>query len=627
MRLHVVCRLPLYACLLLAACLGAAEQTVPSMKVWAVGDYVRIDPLSNKAFEVNPLLFTDGLTGDYSAKNLVWDGAKQTLSLKAARNEIAAFQIVIERVGDAKLTNVNVKLGDLVGPGGTRIPIENIDLYKEWYVQVKNRSKQNYSLGTGWYPDGLIPCLRWSGNLFPNTFILPFEIPDLLNNISPKQTSQALWVDIYVPRDRQSAPPGTYTSSITVSSDFGKVDLNLDLSVWDFALPEASHLRGNIHTDTEINIFAPELELKYYQLIRRHRIAMGVLGYAPGLKVTGSNLEFDWTKYDGRLSRYLDGRAFTKEFGYSGPGYGIPIELLVLPFDADPINDYYDSRHPGEPYGKEWKFYRPWPVDLPKQGPTPQYAEIWKKTFKAYQEHFDQHPEWNRTTLVVFLLSLDESYDDASIDRMLYYGKLLKESGANRLKYRIDGWYPPETMKRLEGYVDIAILGLPEYDPEKVNPLKKTGLDPWFYTGVGMTDGDLLQCRALSWIAWKYAAGSWTIWELDWNALHAWQTAETHGNGGGFFVYRGETMGLDEPVASIRLKQLRRGSQDYEYFWLLDKQGNGWRELANSAVNSIIHNVQGEESAMGSPGMWNHNPEEWERARIRIGERLSGAVK
>jgi hypothetical protein len=113
-------------------------------------------------------------------------------------------------------------------------------------------------LGTGWYPDGLIPCLRWSGNLFPSTFILPFDIPDLLNNISPKQTSQALWVDIYVPRERQSAPPGTYTSTVTVSSDLGKIDLTLDLSVWDFALPEESHLRANIHTDTEINIFPPE---------------------------------------------------------------------------------------------------------------------------------------------------------------------------------------------------------------------------------------------------------------------------------------------------------------------------------------------------------------------------------
>jgi hypothetical protein len=82
-------------------------------------------------------------------------------------------------------------------------------------------------------------------------------------------------------------------------------------------------------------------------------------------------------------------------------------------------------------------------------------------------------------------------------------------------------------------------------------------------------------------------------------------------------------MGLDEPVASIRLKQLRRGSQDYEYFWLLAHQANGGRDLADVTVNSVIHNFTGMEGAMGSPGMWNHNPEDWEKARIKIGDRLS----
>ena len=159
---------------------------------------------------------------------------------------------------------------------------------------------------------------------------------------------------------------------------------------------------------------------------------------------------------------------------------------MVLPFDVYPVNVYYDSRHIGYAYGKEWKFYRPWPLDLPKDGPTAEYAELWKKGFKAFQDHFDQHPEWNRTTPVVFLLSLDESYDEGSIDRMLYYGKLLKESGAKRLK------------------------------------------------------------------------------------------------------------------------QLRRSSQDYEYFWLLSQKGG--RQEPDAAVASIIHDFAGKEGVMGSPGMWNHNP-------------------
>src|SRR5205807_6766340 len=68
------------------------------------------------------------------------------------------------------------------------------------------------------------------------------------------------------------------------------------------------------------------------------------------------DIQFDWTSYDARLGKYLDGSAFTEKYGYSGPGYGVPTELLILPFDAYPTNDYYNSRHVGWPYGKEWKF-------------------------------------------------------------------------------------------------------------------------------------------------------------------------------------------------------------------------------------------------------------------------------
>ncbi len=600
------------------------------MKVWAIGDYYRVNPVTNRAFEDNPMLFPDSLTGHYKDSNLVWDAAGKTVSIKAARNETAAFQIIVERIGDAKLTNVNVKIGELVGPGGKRIPEANVDLFKEWYVNITKQSARQYSLGTGWYPDALIPCLRWSGDLFPRSFVLPFDVPDLLNSIGRRQRSQALWMDFYIPKERESAPPGEYKGTITISSDAGKVDLEVRLAVWDFMLPEENHLHGNFHTDTEIHKFPEELELKYYQLIRKHRLAMGTLGYAPGLKVSGTDLQFDWSKYDARLAKYLDGSAFTEKYGYHGPGYGVPIEILVLPFDVYPVKLYSENGQT-HPYGKEWKFYRPWPVELPKEGPTPAYAEVWKKGFKAFQDHFDQHPGWDKTKLVVFLLSLDEAYDKQSAERMRYYGQLVKDAGATRLKYRVDGWYPMETMRYLAGVLDIAILGLGGWDPVAIEEIKKLGIDPWFYLGAGWTDGDVLQSRALSWIAWKYKAGSWTLWELDWNSLHAWMYPDTYpdANGHGFFVYRGETMGLDEPVASVRLKNMRRGAQDYEYFWLA-AQRNGGRQRADELVNSVVRDIAGKMPypiTFGLPGMWSHNPEDWERARIKLGDWLEKGSK
>lgn len=578
------------------------------------------------------MVFPDALTSNYRQSSLVWDGAANRVHVRAARNEIVAFQLIIERSGDAPLADVAVTMGEVAGPGGKRLPAGNVDLFKVWYVNVRKRSAQDYSLGTGWYPDALIP-FRGRGKLFPRSFITSFDIPDQLNNIGPQQRNQAVWIDIYVPRLRELAPPGRYTSMVHVKSSAGESTAEVQLDVWDFALPDENHLGGDIHTDTELHTFDPELELRYYQLLRRHRTVVGEIGYAPELEISGTEVKIDWTNYDQRLSRYLDGRAFTSTFGYDGPGYGVPLELLVLPFDVYPTNVYYTSRNIGFAYGKEWKFYRPWPVELPRAGVTREYTAIWRNTFRAFEDHFASHPQWSHTKPIVFLLSLDESYDEPSIRQFLYYGGLMKEAGAKHLKFRIDGSYPMDTMDRLAKVVDISILGVRSYVPERVRQLRDKGVEDWFYTGMGNQDGDPLGCRALAWVSWKYGARSWAIWEMDFNSLRAWMYPETYTerdgevqNGQGFLIYRGETMGLEEPVASIRLKLMRRGAQDYEYFWLLSQQKNG-KTQADEIANSVIYEALGNDGAWGSPSMWNHNSENWDRGRIKMGELIGNAAR
>src|SRR5262245_12894828 len=114
-----------------------------SMNVWAISDTVRVDPVRSRAFEESPDLFPDGIRGGYKQENLVWDGRSQRIFLKAARNETVAFQIIVERTGE-KLTNVRLTLGELTNPRGSRIPPANVDLFREWYVSVKNPSSQSY---------------------------------------------------------------------------------------------------------------------------------------------------------------------------------------------------------------------------------------------------------------------------------------------------------------------------------------------------------------------------------------------------------------------------------------------------------------------------------------------------
>jgi hypothetical protein len=303
----------------------------------------------------------------------------------------------------------------------------------------------------------------------------------------------------------------------------------------------------------------------------------------------------------------------------------VPIEFLVLPFDAYPMNLYKQARGI-QKSGKEFKFYAAWPVALPKEGRTPEYNQIWKNTFRAVQQHFDAHPDWNKTRLIVYFLSLDEAYDDVARERMFYYGQLLKDAGTPRLEYRVDGGYPKATMERLAKILNITILGLESWKEAGVEDLKKQGVDTWYYTGAAMTDADGLNCRSLSWVAWQLGAGSWTLWELDFNSLRAWQYPKTYEDlyGHGMLVYRGETMGLDEPAASIRLKGLRRGSQDYEYFWLLSQAGG--KQAVEEAVNGVLHAPTSGKVELGAPGAWKHDPDEWDRARLKLGEAIAKAA-
>lgn len=151
----------------------------------------------------------------------------------------------------------------------------------------------------------------------------------------------------------------------------------------------------------------------------------------------------------------------------------------------------------------------------------------------------------------------------------------------------------------------------------------------WLYENdASIIDGDGLKCRALSWIVWKLGVDTWNIWEMDFKSPRAWLDPETYRpangkphNGAGILVYRGETMGLDEPPASIRLKGMRRGSQDYEYFGLL-AQAPGGREVVDDAVRHVVQGSFQREESLGAPGMWIHDPDEWDRVRVRIGDAI-----
>src|SRR5512133_1449010 len=82
------------AAALLLTARGYAQN--PPVRVWAVSDGVRVDPVEGRILESRPDIHRDYPAGDFRKTNSVWSNETKTISLKAARNEFVGFQVIVE---------------------------------------------------------------------------------------------------------------------------------------------------------------------------------------------------------------------------------------------------------------------------------------------------------------------------------------------------------------------------------------------------------------------------------------------------------------------------------------------------------------------------------------------------
>jgi len=87
----------------------------------------------------------------------------------------------------------------------------------------------------------------------------------------------------------------------------------------------------------------------------------------------------------------------------------------------------------------------------------------------------------------------------------------------------------------------------------------------------------------------------------------------------------GYVPGVNEPCPSIRLKNMRDGVEEFEYMRLLTRL-DGNRDRVDRIVDEIVFQPYGK-AAIGNLNAWNHNPQAWDEARIRMGRMIEKASK
>ena len=559
-------------------------------------------------------------------KNICWDAERNTIELAGARGECVAFQIIIEPDA-AGAQDVDVQPAELKGPGA--IPAASMSLFKEWCVEAKNISNENNapSTGLGWYPDALVP---WEVKDHGKYKGPPFAVD--------AGHVQAVWVDLSIPRNVQA---GLYQGQLNVVSAGKSRALNVELRVFGFELPKETHNLFFMNADIgdicesgnewltggqrqkHITGALLEYENECYRMARAHRFVWGNM-YMEGFRdrpsvfpkietdSSGAITSVDWSAYDARFGRVLDPKN-----NIFGPGEA-PIEVWRLP-----ISTVFT-------YGNEWqkKNAKGFPAD----------EHVWEQFPHWIKKHWEEKG-WDIDKTYVYLADETRQQDLANLED---FARKLHSATTPPLHAQIAiltnsknfSSYFPEFQKRFAGILDRWMWSANSIQPKALEG--KLAENEWlgFYQGnepyvsPDVLDKDGLAMRTWSWISWMYKmkfmcnyscteygdigsdpASRKTVWEEPkvrriGNLLKS------------MYVYPGDYVNYNHPIPSLRMKQVRRGQQDYEYMWLLSQRGK--RDDVDTAVRKIIAKALAEAAdkpnAVGTRGAWSRDPEQWDNA-------------
>ena len=615
--------------------------------------------------ELRATLGRENLTGH--VLNSTWNGSR--IKLTGAHNEEVSFNLVLEAGGIAAARGVSVIFDTLTGPNGIQIhsiPATGngvfdwtqrpIELFYLRYVPIKGLSYFGYpkwderqvplrfqrpyvgpgaGIG-GWtdrpdhdkfYPDAMVPLEA----------VPSFDIP--------MGTNQSIWADVYIPRN---IPSGTYQGSVSIRENGNATHtVPITLDVQPFTLPD------NPSAKTMVNLDTTDIEWRYvtgaggyanwqssdgkriaaitdryYQLFHRHKLSL----------IGENECPANDKPCDTSLPR-LTGTLYTGNFGYDGPGVNTPEGVFSI------------------------GTYGTW-------GAATYGVPAWKYDKNLFWQHTNNYAAWfqqNLPNAEAFLYLEDEPppQDYATVNTWAQWIKQNPGAGQSLSSFVTH----PFTKAAIDmPDVDIPVMpagvGICPSEPCDNITLNETWADfyrtaprrkLWMYndgrpgTGTFMTEDDGIGPRMIPWAQYKKQIDRWFYWYANVLTPRDWfQDPVSWGdnqyfdpvvgltgnngtsNGNGLLVYPGTTVyggqtsyGLDGPIASLRIKEWRRGIQDVDYIALASKYDPvATAQVVASTVPKVLweYNAPNPSSYVGQGPTWSSDPDAWEQARNQLNQ-------
>ncbi|MCP4215433.1 MAG: hypothetical protein GY765_12300, partial [bacterium] len=204
-----------------------------------------------------------------SVTNSVWDGS--TVSLFGAKNEVVAFNIILESSAGAQ--DVSLQFNSLAGPGSAVISstsatgdgivdwtTRNIELFYIRYLQIKGLSRLTWEdyderhvperFRRPWTGDGEASG-GWTDRPDHDKYYPDIAVPmELISDFDIQvNRNQSVWVDIYIPK---TAAAGVYSGNIVVKEGTDSThSIPVQLTVRNFTLPDIANAKTMLYIEYE----------------------------------------------------------------------------------------------------------------------------------------------------------------------------------------------------------------------------------------------------------------------------------------------------------------------------------------------------------------------------------------
>jgi hypothetical protein len=598
--------------------------------------------------------------GRRSVINSAWAGSKVTLF--GAKNEVVAFNMVLEAANTAA-RDVTVTFDTLNGPDGAQIhstPARNaagmfnwvnrdIELFYVRYLTIRGLSVLSY----GNYDERHIPTkLRrpkaadgsyrgdWTDRPNHDKAYPDIAVPmEAVKEFAiPARHNQSIWVDIYIPK---TVPAGTYVGKVLIRVN-GRVQYSVPvrLTVRDFELPDAPSSKTMIATNysdvakrytgveypnpgTPQDALTKRVMDRQMMLAHRHKLSM----------IDDNGGASAWTQDAPRPEWVprLTGALFTNANGYRGPGEGVGNNVFSIgTFGA----------------WQDW-----WG--------TPTAANMATHT-NGWETWFRQHsPSTER-----FLYLIDESDNYAQTQKWANWVQSNSGPGGTLPTFATADLLESAS---LMPSLDITASWIAVADPKTWNPAvaeeKAVGHSVFSYNGMRPASGSFatedegVALRELAWGQYKKGINRWFFWNATYyndyqggrGDTNVFDTAQTFGgapsrdpvlgmtgwnssNGDGVLFYpgtdkifKGESYGIDGPIASLRMKFWRRGVQDVDYLAMAAKiDPAAVQAIVKQMVPKVMWEVgvgdPSDPSWVMGPVYWSTDPDVWEQARDQLAD-------